>query len=73
MLFYYHHLHTDSSNSTKGTAFEAHIVGHGRSLFPSSASGVPWTTSYIKSQEDPLPSLYEDMAAEQKQDHHIIA
>lgn len=50
----------------KGTAFEAHFAGHGRSPFPNNAGGVPWTAAYVQSQEDPISNLHEDMAAEQK-------
>ncbi|WP_027339586.1 manganese catalase family protein [Halonatronum saccharophilum] len=39
---------------------------HGRALFPNDAGGVPWMASYIQSHEDPIASLHEDMAAEEK-------
>jgi len=50
----------------KGTPFEAHYVNHGKSPFPHSAAGNPWTASYIQSKGDPIADLHEDMAAEQK-------
>jgi len=48
------------------TDFAAHYAQHGRSNYPSDASGVPWTSAYIQSHEDPIASIHEDMAAEQK-------
>ncbi|WDV46743.1 manganese catalase family protein [Clostridiaceae bacterium M8S5] len=50
----------------KGTPFESHFASHGRSPFPETAGGVPWTAAFIQSKEDPIANLYEDMAAEQK-------
>lgn len=44
----------------------AHYVEHGRSLFLHDAAGVPWTSSYVQSHDDPVTNLHEDMAAEQK-------
>ena len=48
------------------TEFAPHYVQHGRSNFPTDASGVPWTAAYVQSHEDPIASIHEDMAAEQK-------
>ena len=39
---------------------------HGFGTYPSNASGVPFTTSYIAVTGDPVADLSEDMAAEQK-------
>lgn len=46
--------------------FAPHYVEHGLDLFPSSSTGVSFTTDYISSVGDPIANLYEDMAAEQK-------
>lgn len=37
---------------------------HGRGIYPSNASGVPFTASYLQSKGDPITDLYEDMAAD---------
>ena len=39
---------------------------HGRAIYPNDASGVPWTASFIQSHEDPIASLHENLAAEEK-------
>lgn len=39
---------------------------HGKSLFPTDANGVPFTTAYFQSHGDPIADLHENMAAEQK-------
>ena len=39
---------------------------HGVDVYPSSASGVPFTASYIACKGDPIANLQEDLAAEQK-------
>ena len=39
---------------------------HGRALFPDDAAGVPWTASFIQAHEDPVATLHEDLAAEEK-------
>lgn len=44
----------------------AYYVDHGKGVYPSSASGNPFTAAYIQSKGDPITDLYEDLAAEQK-------
>ncbi len=39
---------------------------HGRALYPNDAAGVPFTASYLQSHEDPIATLHENLAAEQK-------
>lgn len=39
---------------------------HGRGIYPTSASGSPFTAAYIQSKGDPIVDLTEDLAAEQK-------
>lgn len=51
--------------------FEAAGLGgyysqHGSAVYPADPQGVPWTAAYIQSMEDPVASLHEDLAAEQK-------
>lgn len=50
----------------KDSGFDSYYVDHGLGVYPSSASGVPFTAAYIQSKGDPVTDLYEDMAAEQK-------
>lgn len=46
--------------------FDKYYVDHGAGIFPASASGVPFNAMSIASKEDPLASIHEDLAAEQK-------
>lgn len=39
---------------------------HGKGIYPTSASGSPFTAAYIQSKGDPIVDLTEDLAAEQK-------
>ncbi|MBM6828689.1 manganese catalase family protein [Anaerotignum lactatifermentans] len=48
------------------SGLDAYYVNHGFGLFPSAASGVPFSASVLQSKGDPITDLYEDMAAEQK-------
>ena len=45
---------------------DAYFVDHTMGIYPSSASGVPFTAAYIQSKGDPITDLHEDLAAEQK-------
>lgn len=44
----------------------AYYADHGKGIYPSSGSGVPFNASYIQSKGDPIVDLNEDLAAEQK-------
>ncbi len=50
----------------KNTRFAPHYAQHGRANYPADAFGNAWTASYIQSHEDPVASIQEDLAAEQK-------
>ena len=50
----------------KNTRFAPHYAQHGRANYPNDASGVPWTAAFIQSHQDPIASIVEDLAAEQK-------
>ncbi|MGB9679389.1 MAG: manganese catalase family protein [Minisyncoccia bacterium] len=39
---------------------------HGRGIFYSDTTGMPWTASYIQCKDDVIADLTEDMAAEEK-------
>lgn len=44
----------------------ANFAEHGMGIFPTDASGVPFSVTYFATTGDPLADLSEDMAAEQK-------
>lgn len=44
----------------------AYYSDHGKGIYPTSASGSPFTAAYIQSKGDPIVDLTEDLAAEQK-------
>lgn len=44
----------------------ANYAQHGRALYPQDAAGVPFTTAYLQSHEDPIANLQENLAAEEK-------
>ncbi len=46
--------------------FEKYYVDHTLGLWPQSAGGVPFTSTFFQSKGDPITDLVEDMAAEQK-------
>ncbi len=50
----------------KESGFDAYFVDHTTGIYPSSASGVPFSAAYFQSKGDPITDLVEDMAAEQK-------
>ena len=50
----------------KAAGLGAHYAQHDNAIFPTDASGVPWTSAYIQATGDPVTDLHEDMAAEQK-------
>ncbi len=47
-------------------AFAQYFVDHTAGVYPTAASGFPWTAASIQSTGDALADLAEDMAAEQK-------
>ncbi|QTL97088.1 manganese catalase family protein [Iocasia frigidifontis] len=48
------------------TRFAPHYAQWGRANFPADAFGNPFTAAYFASHEDPIASITEDLAAEQK-------
>ncbi len=48
------------------SSLDAYYVNHGLGVYPSAASGVPFSAMALQSKGDPITDLYEDMAAEQK-------
>ncbi len=47
-------------------AFAAYFVDHTNGVYPTAASGFPWTAASIQSTGDPIADLNENLAAEQK-------
>lgn len=55
---------TDSQ--IEASEFAPYFVDHGVGVYPTSASGNPWTAAYIGVKGDPITDLAEDLGAEQK-------
>jgi spore coat protein JC len=50
----------------KAAGMEAYFVDHTAGVFPTFASGTPWTAATMQVSGDTIADLTEDMAAEQK-------
>ena len=50
----------------EGTPFEQYFVDHTLGVYPTFASGTPWTAATMQVKGDPITDLSEDLAAEQK-------
>ena len=62
-----HQLTRDMSpNEIKKAGFDVYFVDHTAGVYPTSASGSPWTAAYIGVKGDTIADLTEDMGAEQK-------
>lgn len=62
-----HQLTRDMSpNEIKKAGFDVYFVDHTAGVYPTSASGTPWTAAYIGVKGDVIADLTEDMGAEQK-------
>ena len=48
------------------SAFAPYFVDHTTGVYPTSASGFPWSAAGMQVKGDPVTDLSEDMAAEQK-------
>ena len=55
-----------SNEQIKKAGFDAYFVNHTAGVYPSSASGVPFSAAAIASKGDVITDLHEDLAAEQK-------
>ena len=49
-----------------GTPLEAYFVDHTAGVYPTAASGFPWSAASMQVKGDPIADLTEDMGAEQK-------
>ena len=50
----------------KDSAFAPYFVDHTTGVYPTAASGFPWSASSMQVKGDPMADLVEDLAAEQK-------
>ena len=55
-----------SEKEIKEQGFDTYFVDHTTGVYPTSASGTPFTAAYIGVKGDVLADLHEDLAAEQK-------
>ena len=44
--------------------FDAYFVDHGAGIYPTAASGVPYTAAFMQSKGDAITDLHEDLAAD---------
>ena len=55
-----------SDSQIKDSAFAPYFVDHTAGVYPTAASGFPWSAASIEVKGDPMADLVEDLAAEQK-------
>lgn len=55
-----------TSNEIKAAGFDTYFVDHTAGVYPTAASGFPWTAASMQVKGDVITDLNEDMAAEQK-------
>lgn len=55
-----------SDAQIKESPFSAYFVDHTVGVYPTAASGFPWTAASMQVKGDPIADLTEDLAAEQK-------
>jgi len=55
---------TDSQ--IENSAFAPYFVDHSAGVYPTAASGFPWSAASMQVKGDPIADLTEDLAAEQK-------
>ena len=53
-------------NQIKDPAFAPYFVDHTAGIYPTAASGFPWSAASMAVKGDPIADLTEDLAAEQK-------
>ena len=57
---------TLSEDQIKSDGFAPYFVDHTAGVYPTAASGFPWTAASMAVKGDPIADLTEDLAAEQK-------
>ena len=55
-----------SEEQIKECGFAPYFVDHTAGVYPTSASGFPWSAASMQVKGDPMADLVEDMGAEQK-------
>jgi spore coat protein JC len=55
-----------SPEQLKEGGYDAYFVDHTTGIYPTAASGTPWSAAMMQSKGDVITDLSEDMAAEQK-------
>lgn len=55
-----------SDKQMKEGGFDAYFVDHSAGVYPTAASGFPWSAASMQVKGDPMADLTEDLAAEQK-------
>ena len=55
-----------SDEQIKADGFAQYFVDHTTSVYPTAASGFPWSAASMQVKGDPIADLTEDLAAEQK-------
>jgi len=55
-----------SDDQIQDSAFAPYFVDHTVGVYPTAASGFPWTAASMQVKGDPIADLTEDLAAEQK-------
>jgi spore coat protein JC len=55
-----------SDDQIKADGFAQYFVDHTASVYPTAASGFPWSAASMAVKGDPIADLTEDLAAEQK-------
>ena len=55
-----------SDQQIQSSSFAPYFVDHTTGVYPTAASGFPWTAASMQVKGDPIADLTEDLAAEQK-------
>jgi len=55
-----------SEEEIKKSGFDTYFVDHTTGVYPTAASGFPWSAASMQSKGDLIADLHEDLAAEQK-------
>lgn len=55
-----------STKEIENSPLASYFVDHTTGIYPTAASGFPWTAAGMQSTGDPIADLTEDLAAEQK-------
>ena len=48
----------------KAGGFDAYFVDHTAGVYPSDASGMPFTAAYLQVKGNPITDIHEDLAAD---------